>query len=59
MSLSLTLPTAATIDWKPVSLRVDWQNILRTPAVKIAAEVLTLVCLSTGLLSLFLGLSFL
>lgn len=57
MSLSLALPTAATVDWKPISWRLDWQNIFRTPAAKISAEVLTLACVSIGLFSLFLGLS--
>ena len=80
MSLGLTLPTASAVDWKPISLRVDRQNILRTPlaqqsaasrtkvlrldltaqtnpTVKIAAEVLTLACVTIGLFSLFLGLS--
>ncbi len=112
MSLGLTLPAVSAVDWKPISLRVDWKNIFRTapatlsprpprsawqagrlarragpaslkaagdvlvqlaaqmdllaqaalairayPAVKIAAEALTLACLSIGLFSLFLGLS--
>ena len=80
MSLSLALPTVSAVDWKPISLRVDRQNILRTPlaqqsaasrtkvlrldltaqtnpTVKIAAEVLTLACVTIGLFSLFLGLS--
>lgn len=59
MSLSLTLPTTSAINWKPAGLRYDWQSILRTPTVKVTAEVLSLISLSIGLLSLWLGLSWL
>lgn len=57
MSLSLALPNPATVDWQPISLPLDLKNILRTPTIKIAAECLTLLSLSVGLFSLFLGLS--
>jgi len=57
MSLALNLPGATTIDWTPVSWRVDWQSILRTKAVKVAVECLTLLSVTAGLFSLFLGLS--
>ena len=67
MSLSLILPTATAADWQPVSLPFDYKSIFRTapagtlakagPILKIAAEALTLLGVSAGLFSLFLGLS--
>lgn len=64
MSLRLVLPTGATVDWRPINLTIDCKSILRTsPAEALAkagpalAEVLTLLGVSVGLFSLFLGLS--
>lgn len=53
MSLAFNLPGATTIDWTPVSRRVDWQSIFRT----LPAEVFTLLAVFAGLFSLFLGLA--
>lgn len=59
MSLAVGLTDIYSLPGAARSDSPGWRNILRTPATKIAAEVFTLACLSTGLLSLFLGLSFL
>lgn len=57
MSVSVALPATTALDWKPVSLVFTYKNIFRTPAIKVAAEVVTLLAVFAGIFSLFLGLS--
>jgi len=57
MSVTVNLTDIYSLPGVARSDSPGWQNIFRTPAVKIAADALTLVCLSIGLFSLFLGLS--
>ncbi len=57
MSLSLVLPTSAAVDWRPINLTINYKSIFRSQTAKVAAEALTLLGVSVGLFSLFLGLS--
>lgn len=57
MSLSLVLPANTTIEWKPINLTIDYKSIFRTGSAKMITEGLTLLSVTVGLFSLFLGLS--
>ncbi|OIN89929.1 hypothetical protein COX59_03505 [Candidatus Beckwithbacteria bacterium CG_4_10_14_0_2_um_filter_47_25] len=57
MSFSLVLPTTAVFDWKPINLAINFKSIFRSRSAKVAAEALSLLSVTVGLFTLFLGLS--
>ena len=57
MSVTVNLTDIYSLPGVARSDSPGWQNIFRTKAAKVTAEALTLLGVSVGLFSLFLGLS--